>query len=82
MGCSCEEELVRVPDPQIDVVDLATQARTSEGMTEIVVGEGELAQDNLYPIRLESYGNREVSVQEVVIEPSAQEVHPQRAPRP
>ena len=73
MGCSCEEELVRVPDPQIDVVDLATQARTSEGMTEIVVGEGELAQDNLYPIRLESYGNREVSVQEVVIEPSAQE---------
>ena len=42
-------------------------------MTEILITAGELEQDNLYPIRIESYGNREVSVQEVVIEPSGQE---------
>ena len=73
MGCSCDEELVKVPDPQIDVVDVLGGGRTSEGMTEIVVGEGELAADNTYPIRLESYGNRAVRVAEVVVEVSQNE---------
>jgi len=73
MGCSCDEELVKVPDPQVDVVDVPTQERSRDGMTEITVGEGELSQDNLYPIRIESYGNRELNVEQVVIEPSEQE---------
>jgi hypothetical protein len=73
MGCSCDEELVKVPDPQLDVVDLTTEERSSEGMTEIVVGQGELSADNTRAIRLESYGNRALRVSEVVIERSEHE---------
>jgi hypothetical protein len=76
-GCNCEEELVKVPRPQIDLLDVVAERSVRQGLTEIAVPATSVGSSKEHALSLLSTGVGRVFVESVTVESSIDERCPQ-----
>jgi hypothetical protein len=76
-GCNCDEELVKVQRPQVDLRDVAADLSVRAGLDPIQVPATAVGSSREHPLELLSTGTGRVFVESVTIEPSTDERCPQ-----